>query len=309
MNSEAASLQKTLDDALSGIASDLNVKGEVWLIPSGFSGQNEIVNNLTGWKSFRTVRRDQNVYAHIGVGGLFNFEAVCAGRHDILVLLDCNIAQIFFWRDFIEMLKKTNNIEELANEMDKKTAPSVSQSLPFERVDYTCNFGGDFTYNVWLRENLDHISHYFMNSPLKNQENFDYIKKMAIEGKIVVAQMSATDEKRLAVLRKWLDDNNINVRSIYCSNILQYIGFSCEGTSLQEIVKSLEGLTNKAGTSYFYPRERGGFYSEGIHRKKQFALDVLANCPESEGFHCHFSSEFPLVVTAPYKEKVVGRWP
>ncbi|MEZ5691577.1 MAG: hypothetical protein R3D71_07930 [Rickettsiales bacterium] len=315
------SLQKSLDETMDGVSIGFSVSDKVHTIPVRELGQRKIIlENLLNWRNARTVeplKHKDKKYAHVGFAGLFNLQAAVAGRHDIIVLVDCNKKQIDFWKDAIKLFKDNDNEKKFLEEIDSKISP-------FSDNNYTSGLGKIELRHQHVDENgvlirdsmKNSLINWLKNSELLERDNYKYLHKLAKDGNIVTAELDIHNEDRIKALRSWLDKQNVEVRSVYASNILDLekdnppkyylpdvkIKYGDDSSRISIYYTDKSG--NKLGGSHPFrngikalrengmSKYRGGFYKEGDGTSN---IDLLCNSEESEIFRCSTDDLMPLI--------------
>lgn len=317
MEANKKDLQASLDMALRYTPNRFSVTGEVHTLPVyEIPNQKIILDNLDNWHYKEKVDNPNKKYAHIGVAGFFNLQAICKGRHDVAILVDCNNEQTYFWEDIIKLLKKHSTadkfLEDITKRIDRNDEYTNSTKMAISLRPMLDDFGDKS--GVLLK---DVIPKWLKNSGILEDDNYRHLHKMAVDGRILTTELDVHDEKRISAIRNWLDENNIKVRSVYASNILDLESVRIKGEEnfLPDVkvlkdnngsafsISYVDNISRKPldkqhpfinGVKYFEEigMKRGGFYADG---NGELQLHLLLNDDSSELFHCSDYDYSPLI--------------
>ncbi len=324
MNKQEITLQESLDKSLEGTSSTFSISDQIHCLP--FREQHHriiILDNLEKWHQERLQNSSnlQKQYAHIGFAGLFNLQAACAGRHDVVILADCNKNQILFWEDVIKLLKENSNGEDFLKKLNDKIESKKMDNGSFNSVYHTDSKTVEIKsiepnkdkdlykpYNENLCEWLKHNN-------IIEPENYKYLHNLAKNGKILTVELDIHDEKRMNIIKSWLDKKKIEARSIYASNILDLEKIIVPDACVP-LAKKIDHDSDKISFSYVdrftkTPLEDGHLFCNGLNadtarRYSGFytrcnsgdgvgKIDILCNSEDSEVFRCSADPDYPLL--------------
>ncbi|HHT0592546.1 TPA: hypothetical protein ACTXXA_000408 [Legionella anisa] len=174
---------------------------------------------------------------HFGIGGFRNLDVAVAVRSKRLVLADINPKQIAFWKLFDEIITVSNTaqdfIEKLASNMFRLDYQYFSLTgitvfaLPIKKEDIDRNKRNelDILEKDIAQDSIDDISFETAGIPyfwLESTTNFQWIKSLFISGNVDLISIDFQDTENFKKLNQWLLENNINISSIYTSNLVYY---------------------------------------------------------------------------------------
>lgn len=189
------------------------------------------------------IRKESKNRLHIGFSVWFNFDTICASRPSYAIILD-NSPEV---SGYIYPL--LHSLIKVATSKEEFSALFKQEILNNE---YLSTFYG---YLEPLLEQAQKTPHGF----LFNKENFEYLKKMAQEGRLFFGQVDLLNEKDIKLLKQWIDDNELELATLYISNISEWIlqsHFSVWGQAKANITSLLQSET--ALIDAFYPTPKKG---------------------------------------------------
>lgn len=173
---------------------------------------------------------------HFGVGGFRNLDIAAALRVKKILLADINKKQMAFWKLVDEVIVTSVSakdfIQKLANEMFRLSEQYLVVTLypsefPIrkEEIDVSKRKEYKELETAIAKQEYNNISTEADGTLLfwlENEKNFQFIKNLFISGGVELINIDFLDQENFEKLRQWLMARNINVGSIYTSNLFYY---------------------------------------------------------------------------------------
>jgi hypothetical protein len=203
-----------------------------------------ITTNETGISNIRkilqTKKRHENS-CHIGVSGYYNFDIMCITRPSRCILFDNNINQIRFLKYTLDHIKKSctrfifyDNICKFLFQTDE-IMKSVHKSLIEDYGFHNYNMEKLHESGIMFWPNISddnfsltpskEIKYELLriDSWLGSDENYKYIQELALNDKISIICEDIRNTSRFVKIINILQSSNIQIDTIYLSNIGDYM--------------------------------------------------------------------------------------
>lgn len=173
---------------------------------------------------------------HIGFSSWFNFDIIAKRRSCRAVLIDFNPNTTAFMVKTLDCVVSSNNRMEFANK--------IYQYISDNESNFTQNFNEDYDEcdgtqdEVWCELKVD-------GGWLNSDEGFNYIRKMALEGKIAVITEDIRSYEKFKRLSNVICENGFRVDTLYMSNICKYMSAKIDKESYVKSVNCLSGSETK----------------------------------------------------------------
>lgn len=196
---------------------------------------------------------------HMGVGGLFNFDIVAAGRHDAMLLCDINPLQVSAMKEVVQILADSQTPAHFISRMEKKNRDFLPYAPRTVFLARLCEM-------PWL----------------KDDASFQHLHALARNKKIFVSQLDIYETDQCRKIKEWMDEAGYTPSTIYTSNILEIPLRSGLKNPKEDInIEKLNSLTYEDQQSALYKPEIPGSYQPAV--PSDFAarfhknLDILSS--------------------------------
>jgi len=244
-------MQQSLDEHLNKVKAGFSVRNMPVVTYPIYEDEarEDILEKTELWANNKNPNKK---YSHIGLGGCFNFDVLLKGKHDLLVLADCNEDQIKFHQDFIGLLKKFDSRRDCYLDISRKMDKTGGY---FDNTrKYTLDTNEEVNLIIFKDDSgLNRSIFQWLNK--LTDDDYNYLHNIACEGKILAVVLDAYHAGQNNALCEWFNGNNFAVRSVYASNIKDY------------------------------EKNNSGFFDQNIPRSGD-KLAVLCNDAESEVYYC-----------------------
>ena len=192
-------LQESLDIALPS-SKDYGV-----IAPIHLSSVGEHIPTLV--RSAEFAKRDSNT-VHIGFAGLANIDFALAARAKGIVLCDLNKNQALFWKELFGIIKESSSPVEAKNALRQKLRRNAEQLLRFHATEGVLDVRhGNNVFEI--------LKLPWLNEPRK----FSELKAIVDSGCAAAVVLDCCDVERAASIRQCLSDNEMDVGTLYLSNL------------------------------------------------------------------------------------------
>lgn len=182
---------------------------------------------------------------HIGFSGLHNFNIIAQRKSSRALICDINPENALFFYFVLKILCESKDRFEFAKKITDFLDDHEAYKFMNEGDDSSLSIGfygnvGDD--NIYGDNPLDQIHRQLQlkDSWLSTDESFEFIKKLAIDDKIAVITENILATNTFKRIREYLDDQQINIDSLYISNIQNYI----KDDKTQRLLQTVQSLTS-----------------------------------------------------------------
>jgi|GEM_PF-4102386 len=216
-------------DAMKRVSKDWNMQSRKWqqvyleepirslANRNNLAGCAFLTTNETGVETtFESLEKVEKIArgVHIGVSGLHNWDYIAAMRSSFAILIDHSTNSCQFNSKALEILRssptrlvfKQKLLEELAR-------------APYE-VSYNFLYGDTSILKNHSREILGWFGKSY--SALHNDMRFNFLKKLALDNRILVIRLSLLDCDKIEQIPRILHRIGLKVSSLYLSNVYDY---------------------------------------------------------------------------------------
>ncbi len=213
-------------------------------ITTNESGTSDIAEQLT-----KTPPVAQS--CHIGFSGWHNLDIMALRRSSRGIICDINPENALFLHNTLEILRKSNNRKEFIQKMvnyattcDGDTIRSMNRQAGYPQLGLT--FSVTFSPNVNsslvnvftpVEEIKNHLN--ISTGWLANEDRFQYIKYLAMTDNIALITENITETKTFIKMRQLLQDNGVQIDSLYTSNIGEYMNTDENKRAFEKTVEAL----------------------------------------------------------------------
>lgn len=227
------------------------------ILDACYIGTNEIITKIP------KVNKSYNDTVHIGISGWHNFDIMCNNKPNRGIIFDINIHQVKFIQITLQTILKSNNrntfVNNIIDEINKLYSIKNKKLLEYNfelrekelwnHINFHLNITNDTSYDSYNKilnsydydkEEFVEIRHelFRKDSWLSTDDNYNYIHNLVVNNKIIVFQQNIIDHQNLKYLSQMLINNNIDVETLYISNV-EYITNKCK---LFETIKLLTNI-------------------------------------------------------------------
>jgi len=232
------------------------------ILDACYIGTNEIITIIP------KLNKSYDEKIHIGLSGWHNFDIMCVNNPNRGIILDINSNQVNFMKYTLENISKSNNrqtfVDNIIDQLNKlyfikykKLLEIINHELHekelWNHINFHLNITDDVTYDKYNKilnsynydkEEFVEIRHELTRkgSWLSTDNNYNYINKLVLNNKIIVIQENIENYKHFQYLSQMLINNNIDVETLYVSNVHGYIN---NKNNLIETVKLLTDNNTK----------------------------------------------------------------
>lgn len=155
---------------------------------------------------------------HIGVSSWHNFDIMFARRSSRALLFDINPETALFMNNSLDILRGSTNRDDYIKKMKRFKEQNDALQDRTVKITFSLNISLDPIYeDVDMDEFEIELSR--PGSWLATDAGYDYIKSLANKGKIAVISEDIGASDKFQKVRKLLDDNSIQIDTLYVSNI------------------------------------------------------------------------------------------
>lgn len=156
---------------------------------------------------------------HIGVSGWYNFNMMAMRKSSYGVICDINPKNKVFIDKTVEVLQRAKSRADFARQMIRYV-----REQPF---DYACYFGaeneqGEVSSEMEIQNSYDAFGS-LEGSWLSNDEDYEYIRTLAVQGKIVAFTENIKATGTFERIAKLMRDNAVFIDTVYVSNVCDYM--------------------------------------------------------------------------------------
>lgn len=178
---------------------------------------------------------------HIGFSSWFNFDIIVKRQSSRAILIDFNPNTKSFLVETLNCVITSKNRSEFSDKIHRyiennseKFSNNVSEGA--ERVFYEdCECTAD---EVYAEANIQ-------GTWLNSDEGFNYIKKLAMEGKISIITEDICSPEKFKRIANVINENGYNVDTLYISNISRYMNSNESKEAFVKSVNCLSGAKTK----------------------------------------------------------------
>lgn len=198
------------------------IRAGVYTVPVGETGQSQAVE-VVGSTRFPDVRRYSYPHAQqilvrgapravgnnhvvMGFGGLFTLDLAAASNPPPagVLLCDINSNQALFWDAFLQLVEECATAAELCQRFS--ALPEIMTNISFKRPEYINALDKQKQKLQWIYD----------------EKKYKVVRDLVVAGKVANITLSGLDTDRYALLKKTLEDNGLQVSTLYLSNISEY---------------------------------------------------------------------------------------
>ncbi len=173
---------------------------------------------------------------HVGFSSWFNFDVIIKRQSARAVLIDFNPNTTAFMIKTLDCVVSSKNRMEFADKIIRYISGNAPKfSLNFNEGYHECVGPQD---EVWCELKID-------QGWLSSDEGFNYIRKIALEGKIAVITEDVRSHEKFKRLANVIRENGFIVDTLYLSNISKYMPEKEDKESYVKTVNYLSGSETK----------------------------------------------------------------
>ena len=175
---------------------------------------------------------------HLGFSGFHNFDIMAARQSRRGIIMDFNPWNAIIIDYALHLMRSCDTRQEWL----KLFQPFVKQlNGCLDHSYFSPNVNPDEEFNLgnrWVNQELEcELSR--EGSWLSSEENYRFIKQLAVEGKIVCFTEDIRNTHTFEKAALWLKNQSVSIDTLYLSNICKYMETESDKTAFQNTIKAL----------------------------------------------------------------------
>lgn len=167
---------------------------------------------------------------HIGFAAWHNFDIMAVRKSNYALLCDLNPETALFLNKTLEVLRKSKDRKEFvsqmatyANNIERGHCLLHKLDLTYS-INFACNVSEEIIYEeiIYIGQEIE-VELIREGGWLYTDESYECIKKLAITDKIAVITEDIRATTKFQSIKRFLDENGIQIDTLYVSNISEYM--------------------------------------------------------------------------------------
>jgi hypothetical protein len=190
---------------------------------------------------------------HIGCASLFNFDIVCSRKSDYCLIFDYNNNNNTYFLNIVINYVINSNTRELFVDklqqfinIDYNQLSNQSSNRLFAWLDIK-DINGYANFKIKLNDK---------NSWLSSDDNYNFIRNMCIDNKIISITNDITDSTSFKEIKKIITNCDISVDTLYLSNISDFMRSNV--ISVTKFIQTIDVLIDDTTIIICCPLTRNG---------------------------------------------------